>query len=167
MSKYTSKLSNRLLDNNPSIVVLMGYTVLAVSYFQHTLILLENFSYLVHWTVILFLIPTINGALAYLLVRNKAYQISFISSFSSAIILYFLYRNLFWKIPPNTFHTLTLFSTITFFSVFGVTSTRFFSGRLKSNHKRKRRLPKKSLIYVYHGIAFLSAVLTILGFFMK
>ena len=81
------------------------------------------------------------------------------------MILFFLYSFFFWRVPPDVITTITFFCALTFFSIFGVTVAEALSGPSSMALLRPTKsTSKRAILVLYHAIAVVSAVVTIIGF---
>jgi len=149
-----------------SIAIASGFTIGSVSIFQYSLWIVHHVSIGAHWLVILFVIPFINGIISAMLVASGANGVTFFSSVISASVLFLLYKYWFWHSPPSLFTALIFFLNLTFFSAFGVMAYKSLY-RMFSRKRKRRKKKVNILIYAYHILAIVSAVVTIIGYFFK
>lgn len=138
-------------------------TVLVVAYLQASLVLLRLGGSELHWGCILFGVPLLNGIVATLLTR-RAYLASFLSSGLAALLLFALYRLVFWQVPPSLLQAGAGFSTLALFSGFGVTAARLFGRR---SRLRGSGAARRALLMGYHGLAIAAAVVTLLTYLKR
>ena len=79
-------------------------------YLQSSLILLKAFGLFAHWAAILILLPVLSGLLQHLIAPPARLLVPIIGALGSSIILYPLYAERFWAIPPSI--TDTIFFTL-------------------------------------------------------
>ena len=75
-------------------------------YLQSSLILLKAFGLFAHWVSILILLPVLSGLFQHLIAPPARLLVPLIGSLISSTILYPLYANHFWAIPPSITDTI-------------------------------------------------------------
>ena len=70
-------------------------------YLQNSLILLKSFGLFAHWLTILILLPVASGLLQHLIAPPARLLVPILGALISTAILYPLYANHFWAIPPS------------------------------------------------------------------
>ena len=75
-------------------------------YLQSSLILLKSFGLFAHWVTILILLPVLSGLFQHLIAPPARLLVPLIGALISSIILYPLYANNFWAIPPSITDTI-------------------------------------------------------------
>ena len=75
-------------------------------YLQSSLILLKSFGLFAHWVTILILLPVLSGLFQHLIAPPARLLVPLIGALISTIILYPLYANHFWAIPPSITDTI-------------------------------------------------------------
>ena len=75
-------------------------------YLQSSLILLKNFGLFAHWVTILILLPVLSGLFQHLIAPPARLLVPLIGALISSTILYPLYANNFWAIPPSITDTI-------------------------------------------------------------
>ena len=75
-------------------------------YLQSSLILLKAFGLFAHWVTILILLPVLSGLFQHLIAPPVRLLVPIIGALISSIILYPLYANHFWAIPPSITDTI-------------------------------------------------------------
>ena len=75
-------------------------------YLQSSLILLKAFGLFAHWAAILILLPVLSGLFQHLIAPPVRLLVPLIGALISSIILYPLYANHFWAIPPSITDTI-------------------------------------------------------------
>ena len=73
---------------------------------QNSLILLKSFGLFAHWLTILILLPVLSGLFQHLIAPPARLLVPLIGSLISSTILYPLYANHFWAIPPSITDTI-------------------------------------------------------------
>ena len=75
-------------------------------YLQSSLILLKAFGLFAHWVTILILLPVISGLIQHLIAPPARLLVPILGALVSSTILYPLYANIFWAIPPSITDTI-------------------------------------------------------------
>ena len=75
-------------------------------YLQSSLILLKAFGLFAHWLTILILLPVISGLIQHLIAPPARLLVPIFGALVSSIILYPLYAERFWAIPPSITDTI-------------------------------------------------------------
>ena len=75
-------------------------------YLQSSLILLKAFGLFAHWAAILILLPVLSGLLQHLIAPPARLLVPILGALASSIILYPLYAERFWAIPPSITDTI-------------------------------------------------------------
>ena len=75
-------------------------------YLQSSLILLKAFGLFAHWVTILMLLPVLSGLFQHLIAPPARLLVPLIGALISTTILYPLYANHFWAIPPSITDTI-------------------------------------------------------------
>ena len=75
-------------------------------YLQSSLILLKSFGLFAHWVTILILLPVLSGLFQHLIAPPVRLLVPIIGALISSAILYPLYANHFWAIPPSITDTI-------------------------------------------------------------
>ena len=70
-------------------------------YLQSSLTLLKAFGLFAHWATILILLPVLSGLIQHLIEPPARLLVPIFGSLASSIILYPLYAERFWAIPPS------------------------------------------------------------------
>ena len=79
-------------------------------YLQSSLTLLKAFGLFAHWAAILILLPVLSGLVQHLIAPPARLLVPILGALVSSMILYPLYAELFWAIPPSI--TDTIFFTV-------------------------------------------------------
>ena len=79
-------------------------------YLQSSLTLLKAFGLFAHWAAILILLPVLSGLIQHLIAPPARLLVPILGALASSIILYPLYAERFWAIPPSI--TDTIFFTL-------------------------------------------------------
>ena len=79
-------------------------------YLQSSLILLKAFGLFAHWAAILILLPVLSGLIQHLIAPPARLLVPILGALVSSTILYPLYAESFWAIPPSI--TDTIFFTL-------------------------------------------------------
>jgi len=70
-------------------------------YLQSSLALLKTFGLFAHWVTILILLPVLSGLVQHLIAPPAKLLVPILGGLASSIILYPLYAERFWAIPPS------------------------------------------------------------------
>jgi len=114
-------------------------------YLQSSLILLKTFGLFAHWVTILILLPVLSGLVQHLITPPARLLVPILGALVSSIILYPLYAEQFWAIPPSI--TDVIFFTLAVAGI-GFTASinphdrhvkqrRAIKNRKKSSHKNE------------------------------
>ena len=114
-------------------------------YLQSSLTLLKAFGLFAHWGTILILLPVLSGLVQHLIAPPAKLLVPILGGLASSIILYPLYAERFWAIPPS--FTDVIFFTLAVVGI-GFTSSinpldrhvkqrRVIKNRKKSLHKKE------------------------------
>ena len=88
-------------------IILFAAFISGGTYFlQSSLILLKSFGLFAHWLTILILLPVLSGLIQHLIAPPARLLVPIIGALISSIILYPLYANHFWAIPPSITDTI-------------------------------------------------------------
>jgi len=75
-------------------------------YLQSSLLILQVMGLYAHWAVILILLPALSGLVQHLIVPPARLIVALLGSLASTTILYPLYAESFWAIPPSATDTI-------------------------------------------------------------
>ena len=114
-------------------------------YLQSSLAILKAFGLFAHWAAILILLPVLSGLVQHLIAPPARLLVPIFGALASSIILYPLYAERFWAIPPSI--TDTIFFTLAVAGI-GFTASinphdrhvkqrRAIRRRKKSSHKNE------------------------------
>jgi hypothetical protein len=114
-------------------------------YLQSSLTLLKAFGLFAHWGIILIILPVLSGLVQHLIAPPAKLLVPILGGLASSIILYPLYAERFWAIPPS--FTDVIFFTLAVVGI-GFTSSinpldrhvkqrRIIKNRKKSIHKKE------------------------------
>ena len=70
-------------------------------YLQSSLFLLKSMGLLAHWAAILFLLPVLSGLVQHLISPPAKLVVAVLGAVASSLILYPIYAERFWAIPPS------------------------------------------------------------------
>ena len=70
-------------------------------YLQSSLFLLKSMGLLAHWASILILLPVLSGLVQHLISPPAKLVVAVLGALSSSLILYPIYAERFWAIPPS------------------------------------------------------------------
>ena len=106
-------------------------------YLQSSLTLLKTFGLFAHWGTILILLPVLSGLVQHLIAPPAKLLVPILGGLASSIILYPLYAERFWAIPPSI--TDTIFFTL---AIAGIGFTASINPH--DRHVKQRRAIKNS-----------------------
>ena len=75
-------------------------------YLQSSLTLLKAFGLFAHWAAILILLPVLSGLIQHLIAPPARLLVPILGALASSIILYPIYAERFWAIPPSITDTI-------------------------------------------------------------
>ena len=110
-------------------------------YLQSSLTLLKAFGLFAHWGTILILLPVLSGLVQHLIAPPAKLLVPILGGLASSIILYPLYAERFWAIPPS--FTDVIFFTLAVVGIGFTSSINPLDRHVKQRRVIKRR--KKSL----------------------
>ena len=70
-------------------------------YLQSSLFLLKSMGLLAHWAAILILLPVLSGLIQHLISPPAKLVVAVLGALASSLILYPIYAERFWAIPPS------------------------------------------------------------------
>jgi len=70
-------------------------------FLQSTLFLLKSLGLFAHWAAILILLPVLSGLVQHLILPPARLLVAILGALASSLILYPLYAERFWAIPPS------------------------------------------------------------------
>ena len=88
------------------VILFTTFITAGTYYLQSSLILLKAFGLFAHWVSILILLPVLSGLFQHLIAPPARLLVPLIGALISSTILYPLYANQFWAIPPSTTDTI-------------------------------------------------------------
>ena len=114
-------------------------------YLQSSLILLKAFGLFAHWAAILILLPVLSGLVQHLIAPPARLLVPILGALASSIILYPIYAERFWAIPPSITDTIVFTLAV---AGIGFTASinphdrhvkqrRAIRSRKKSSHKKE------------------------------
>ena len=113
-------------------------------YLQSSLTLLKAFGLFAHWGTILILLPVLSGLVQHLIAPPAKLLVPILGGLASSIILYPLYAERFWAIPPS--FTDVIFFTLAVVGIGFTSSINPLDRHVKQRHvirNRKKSLHKK------------------------
>ena len=110
-------------------------------YLQSSLTLLKAFGLFAHWGTILILLPVLSGLVQHLIAPPAKLLVPILGGLASSIILYPLYAERFWAIPPS--FTDVIFFTLAVVGIGFTSSINPLDRHVKQRHAISRR--KKSV----------------------
>ena len=94
-------LSDKIIRFIFGIIVFSALVSGGTYYLQSSLFLLKVLGLYAHWAAILILLPALSGLVQHLIVPPARLLVAILGSLASSIILYPLYAERFWAIPPS------------------------------------------------------------------
>ena len=135
--KQKPLLSDKIIRFIFGVLLFTALVIGGTYYLQSSLILLKAFGLFAHWAAILILLPLLSGLVQHLIQSPARLLVAIISSLSSSAILYPLYAEHFWAIPPS-------FTDVIFFTL-AVAGIGFTSSiNPLDRHVHQRRAIKNS-----------------------
>ena len=116
-------------------------------YLQSSLTLLKAFGLFAHWAAILILLPVLSGLIQHLIAPPARLLVPILGALVSSAILYPLYAERFWAIPPSI--TDTIFFTLAIAGIGFTASINPHDRHVKQRRAIKNR--KKSSNKKAHG----------------
>ena len=113
-------------------------------YLQSSLTLLKAFGLFAHWVTILILLPVLSGLVQHLIAPPAKLLVPILGGLASSIILYPLYADRFWAIPPS--FTDVIFFTLAVVGIGFTSSINPLDRHVKQRQvirSRKKSLHKK------------------------
>ena len=109
-------------------------------YLQSSLIVLQNFGLYAHWAAILFVLPIISGLVQQIVQAPARLIVALLGALISTLILYPIYSNYFWAIPPGITDSIVFCLAV---GGLGFTaSVNPFERHVKHRHySRKKKVP--------------------------
>jgi len=126
------------------IIVFVTFISGGTFYLQSSLTLLKTFGLFAHWATILILLPVLSGLVQHLIAPPAKLLVPILGGLMSSIILYPLYAERFWAIPPS--FTDTIFFTLAVVGIGFTASINPLDRHVKQRHairNRKKSLHKK------------------------
>jgi hypothetical protein len=99
-------ISDKIIRFIFGIIVFSALVSGGTYYLQSSLFILQVMGLYAHWAVILILLPTLSGLVQHLIVPPARLLVAMMGSLASSTILYPLYAERFWAIPPSTTDTI-------------------------------------------------------------
>ncbi len=138
-------ISDKIIRFIFGIIVFSALVSGGTYYLQSSLLILQFMGLYAHWAVILILLPALSGLVQHLIVPPARLIVALLGSLASTTILYPLYAERFWAIPPS--FTDVIFFTLAIVGI-GFTSSinpldrhvkqrRLIRSRKKSLHKQE------------------------------
>ena len=105
-------ISDKIIRFLFGIIVFSALVSGGTYYLQSSLLILQVMGLFAHWAVILILLPALSGLVQHLIVPPARLIVALLGSLASTTILYPLYAERFWAIPPSTTDTIVYTLTI-------------------------------------------------------
>ena len=135
-------------------------------YLQSSLFLLKSMGLLAHWAAILFLLPVLSGLVQHLISPPAKLVVAVLGAVASSLILYPIYAERFWAIPPSITDMIVFTLAI---AGIGFTASinphdrhvkqrRIIKHTKKSTHKKESQTQKKHVEGLMDGLLNSSAI---------
>ena len=184
--KIQQSTSDKIIRFIFGIIVFTAFVSGGTYYLQSSLFLLKSLGLLAHWAAILILLPVISGLIQHLILPPARLLVAIIGALTSSLILYPIYAERFWAIPPSITDMIVFTLAI---AGIGFTSSinphdrhvkqrRHIKNTKKSSHKKEShthgkhedgmvdRLLNSSAMRSFElALTFLSIILGLLGTF--
>ena len=151
-------ISDKIIRFIFGIIVFSALVSGGTYYLQSSLLILQVMGLYAHWAVILILLPALSGLVQHLIVPPARLIVALLGSLASTTILYPLYAERFWAIPPSTTDTIVYTLTIAGISFTSSINPldRHVHQRRASGRRKKSSKKHESLLHVlkktYHTI---------------
>jgi hypothetical protein len=99
-------ISDKIIRFIFGIIVFSALVSGGTYYLQSSLFILQVMGLYAHWAVILILLPAFSGLVQHLIVPPARLLVAMMGSLASSTILYPLYAERFWAIPPSATDTI-------------------------------------------------------------
>ena len=99
--KIQQSTSDKIIRFIFGIVVFTALVSGGTYYLQSSLFLLKSMGLLAHWAAILFLLPVLSGLVQHLISPPAKLVVAVLGAVASSLILYPIYAERFWAIPPS------------------------------------------------------------------
>ena len=99
--KIQQSTSDKIIRFIFGIIVFTAFVSGGTYYLQSSLFLLKSLGLLAHWAAILILLPVISGLIQHLILPPARLLVAIIGALTSSLILYPIYAERFWAIPPS------------------------------------------------------------------
>ena len=99
--KIQQSTSDKVIRFIFGIIVFTTIVTGGTYYLQSSLFLLKSMGLLAHWAAILILLPVISGLVQHLISPPAKLVVAVLGALTSTIILYPIYAERFWAIPPS------------------------------------------------------------------
>ena len=130
-------VSDKIIRFIFGVLVFSAFVSGGTYYLQSSLFLLKSFGLFAHWATILIFLPLLSGLVQHLIQSPARLLVAILSSLASSTILYPLYAERFWAIPPS-------FTDVIFFTL-AVAGIGFTSSiNPLDRHVHQRRAIKNS-----------------------
>ncbi len=143
-------ISDKIIRFFFAIIVFSALISGGTYYLQSSLLILQVMGLSAHWAAILILLPALSGLVQHLIFPPARLIVALLGSLASTTILYPLYAERFWAVPPST--TDTIVYTLIIAGI-GFTSSinpldRHVHQRRASGRRKKSSKKHESLLHV-------------------
>ena len=121
------------------IIVFTAIVSVGTYYLQSSLLVLQYLGLYAHWAFILILLPALSGLIQHLIASPARLVVAVLGSLASSAILYPIYAERFWAIPPS-FTDMIVFTLV----IAGIGFTSSINPLDRHVHQRRARRRKKS-----------------------
>ena len=120
------------------IIVFTAIVSVGTYYLQSSLLVLQYLGLYAHWAFILILLPALSGLIQHLIASPARLVVAVLGSLASSAILYPIYAERFWAIPPS-FTDMIVFTLV----IAGIGFTSSINPLDRHVHQRRARRRKK------------------------
>ena len=184
--KIQQSTSDKIIRFIFGIIVFAALVCGGTFYLQSSLFLLKTLGLLAHWAAILIVLPVLSGLLQHLILPPARLVVAILGALISSLILYPIYAERFWAIPPSITDVIVFTLAI---AGIGFTSSinphdrhvkqrRHIKNTKKSSHKKEshthgkhedglvdKLLNSSAIRYFELVLTFISIILGLLGTF--
>ena len=121
------------------IIVFTAIVSVGTYYLQSSLLVLQYLGLYAHWAFILILLPALSGLIQHLIASPARLVVAVLGSLASSAILYPIYADRFWAIPPSI-TDMIVFTLV----IAGIGFTSSINPLDRHVHQRRARRRKKS-----------------------
>ena len=164
--KIQQSTSDKIIRFIFGIIVFTALVSGGTYYLQSSLFLLKSMGLLAHWAAILFLLPVLSGLVQHLISPPAKLVVAVLGAVASSLILYPIYAERFWAIPPSITDMIVFTLAI---AGIGFTASinphdrhvkqrRAIKHTKKSTHKKESHTQKKHVEGLMDGLLNSSAI---------